>query len=44
FVRRNLIAAGFAVERRKCFAGKREMLCGLKILGAEALPTNHRRS
>ncbi|MGO7207525.1 MnmC family methyltransferase, partial [Rhizobium ruizarguesonis] len=30
FVRRNLIAAGFAVERRKGFAGKREMLCGIK--------------
>ncbi|ANP86728.1 tRNA (5-methylaminomethyl-2-thiouridine)(34)-methyltransferase MnmD [Rhizobium leguminosarum] len=30
FVRRNLIAAGFAVERRKGFAGKREMLCGAK--------------
>ncbi|TCL74630.1 tRNA U34 5-methylaminomethyl-2-thiouridine-forming methyltransferase MnmC [Rhizobium sp. BK251] len=30
FVRRNLQAAGFAVERRKGFAGKREMLCGLK--------------
>ncbi|WP_454746652.1 tRNA (5-methylaminomethyl-2-thiouridine)(34)-methyltransferase MnmD [Ciceribacter selenitireducens] len=30
FVRRNLIAAGFAVERRKGFAGKREMLCGVK--------------
>lgn len=44
FVRRNLIAAGFAVERRKGFAGKREMLCGVKILGAEELPTNHRRS
>lgn len=28
FVRRNLIAAGFTVERRKGFAGKREMLCG----------------
>lgn len=28
FVRRNLIAAGFAVERRPGFAGKREMLCG----------------
>jgi tRNA U34 5-methylaminomethyl-2-thiouridine-forming methyltransferase MnmC len=30
FVRRNLVAAGFAVERRKGFAGKREMLCGIK--------------
>lgn len=30
FVRRNLIAAGFQVERRKGFAGKREMLCGTK--------------
>ncbi len=30
FVRRNLIAAGFAVERRNGFAGKREMLCGVK--------------
>lgn len=30
FVRRNLAAAGFAVERRKGFAGKREMLCGTK--------------
>ncbi|RWY87912.1 5-methylaminomethyl-2-thiouridine methyltransferase [Rhizobium leguminosarum] len=30
FVRRNLIAAGFAVERRTGFAGKREMLCGIK--------------
>lgn len=30
FVRRNLIAAGFDVERRKGFAGKREMLCGVK--------------
>lgn len=30
FVRRNLIAAGFAVERRPGFAGKREMLCGVK--------------
>ncbi len=28
--RRNLVAAGFAVERRKGFAGKREMLCGVK--------------
>jgi tRNA U34 5-methylaminomethyl-2-thiouridine-forming methyltransferase MnmC len=32
FVRRNLVAAGFAVERRKGFAGKREMLCGTKAL------------
>ncbi|WP_027488969.1 tRNA (5-methylaminomethyl-2-thiouridine)(34)-methyltransferase MnmD [Allorhizobium undicola] len=31
FVRRNLQAAGFAVERRKGFAGKREMLCGTRI-------------
>ena len=30
FVRRNLQAAGFTVERRKGFAGKREMLCGQK--------------
>jgi tRNA U34 5-methylaminomethyl-2-thiouridine-forming methyltransferase MnmC len=30
FVRRNLAAAGFVVERRKGFAGKREMLCGSK--------------
>lgn len=30
FVRRNLIAAGFVVERRSGFAGKREMLCGIK--------------
>ncbi|MBX9459198.1 MAG: tRNA (5-methylaminomethyl-2-thiouridine)(34)-methyltransferase MnmD [Rhizobium sp.] len=30
FVRRNLIAAGFAVERRLGFAGKREMLCGTR--------------
>lgn len=28
FVRRNLASAGFAVERRPGFAGKREMLCG----------------
>lgn len=28
FVRRNLVAAGFEVERRPGFAGKREMLCG----------------
>ena len=30
FVRRNLVAAGFAVERRPGFAGKREMLAGRK--------------
>ena len=30
FVRRNLIAAGFQVERRPGFAGKREMLCGIR--------------
>ena len=30
FVRRNLQAVGFKVERRKGFAGKREMLCGTK--------------
>ncbi|NKN35773.1 tRNA (5-methylaminomethyl-2-thiouridine)(34)-methyltransferase MnmD [Agrobacterium sp. a22-2] len=30
FVRRNLMAAGFKVERRPGFAGKREMLCGTK--------------
>lgn len=30
FVRRNLAAAGFNVERRPGFAGKREMLCGRK--------------
>jgi len=30
FVRRNLQAAGFTVERRQGFAGKREMLCGIK--------------
>lgn len=30
FVRRNLAAAGFQVERRKGFANKREMLCGTK--------------
>jgi tRNA U34 5-methylaminomethyl-2-thiouridine-forming methyltransferase MnmC len=28
FVRRNLAASGFVVERRPGFAGKREMLCG----------------
>ncbi|UXS40038.1 tRNA (5-methylaminomethyl-2-thiouridine)(34)-methyltransferase MnmD [Agrobacterium tumefaciens] len=33
FVRRNLIAAGFELERRKGFAGKREMLCGTKPFG-----------
>lgn len=32
FVRRNLIAAGFAVERAPGFAGKREMLRGIKPL------------
>jgi tRNA U34 5-methylaminomethyl-2-thiouridine-forming methyltransferase MnmC len=30
FVRRNLVAAGFQVERRPGFAGKREMLCGVR--------------
>jgi tRNA U34 5-methylaminomethyl-2-thiouridine-forming methyltransferase MnmC len=30
FVRRNLIAAGYALERRPGFAGKREMLCGIR--------------
>lgn len=30
FVRRNLVAAGFAVERRPGFAGKREMLRGTR--------------
>ncbi|MDQ0421934.1 tRNA U34 5-methylaminomethyl-2-thiouridine-forming methyltransferase MnmC [Peteryoungia aggregata LMG 23059] len=30
FVRRNLIASGFDVERRPGFAGKREMLCGVR--------------
>ena len=30
FVRRNLAQAGFTVERRPGFAGKREMLCGVK--------------
>ncbi|MCO5730545.1 tRNA (5-methylaminomethyl-2-thiouridine)(34)-methyltransferase MnmD [Rhizobium sp. SSA_523] len=34
FVRRNLQAAGFRVERRPGFAGKREMLCGEKSLEA----------
>lgn len=33
FVRRNLTAAGFAVERHKGFAGKREMLRGLRPEG-----------
>jgi tRNA U34 5-methylaminomethyl-2-thiouridine-forming methyltransferase MnmC len=37
FVRRNLIAAGFAVERRPGFAGKREMLCGTKAPSADQL-------
>ncbi|MGV3553153.1 tRNA (5-methylaminomethyl-2-thiouridine)(34)-methyltransferase MnmD [Rhizobium sp.] len=32
FVRRNLVAAGFAVERRPGFAGKREMLCGTRAV------------
>lgn len=36
FVRRNLLAAGFAVERRPGFAGKREMLCGIKRLDPAA--------
>ncbi|MDB5524824.1 MAG: 5-methylaminomethyl-2-thiouridine methyltransferase [Rhizobium sp.] len=31
FVRRNLVAAGFRVERRPGFAGKREMLAGTKV-------------
>jgi tRNA U34 5-methylaminomethyl-2-thiouridine-forming methyltransferase MnmC len=35
FVRRNLVAAGFAVERRPGFAGKREMLCGIKPIDAQ---------
>ena len=30
FVRRNLTAAGFAVEKRRGFGGKREMLAGIK--------------
>jgi tRNA U34 5-methylaminomethyl-2-thiouridine-forming methyltransferase MnmC len=30
FVRRNLQASGFLVERQQGFAGKREMLCGIK--------------
>jgi tRNA U34 5-methylaminomethyl-2-thiouridine-forming methyltransferase MnmC len=33
FVRRNLGAAGFVVERRPGFAGKREMLCGTRPAG-----------
>jgi tRNA U34 5-methylaminomethyl-2-thiouridine-forming methyltransferase MnmC len=33
FVRRNLIGAGFGVERRPGFAGKREMLSGVKPAG-----------
>jgi tRNA U34 5-methylaminomethyl-2-thiouridine-forming methyltransferase MnmC len=33
FVRRGLGAAGFVVERRPGFAGKREMLCGTKPTG-----------
>jgi tRNA U34 5-methylaminomethyl-2-thiouridine-forming methyltransferase MnmC len=32
FVRRNLIAAGYQLERRPGFAGKREMLCGVKAM------------
>lgn len=32
FVRRNLQGAGYEVERRPGFAGKREMLCGRKPL------------
>lgn len=32
FVRRNLVAAGFNLERRPGFAGKREMLCGTRRL------------
>lgn len=35
FVRRNLAGAGFAVERRPGFAGKREMLCGRKVSAAD---------
>jgi tRNA U34 5-methylaminomethyl-2-thiouridine-forming methyltransferase MnmC len=35
FVRRNLVAAGFAVERRPGFAGKREMLCGQRGPGTD---------
>ena len=30
FVRRNLQAAGFTVDRRPGFAGKPEMLCGVR--------------
>lgn len=30
WVRRNLTAAGFAVEKRPGFGGKREMMCGVK--------------
>ena len=30
FVRRNLISVGFDVRRRPGFAGKREMLCGIR--------------
>ncbi|OLP49878.1 tRNA (5-methylaminomethyl-2-thiouridine)(34)-methyltransferase MnmD [Allorhizobium taibaishanense] len=33
FVRRNLKAAGFDIERRPGFAGKREMLCGARVEG-----------
>jgi len=33
FVRRNLQAAGFTVERRPGFAGKREMLAGFRPTG-----------
>jgi tRNA U34 5-methylaminomethyl-2-thiouridine-forming methyltransferase MnmC len=32
-VRRGLGAAGFVVERRPGFAGKREMLCGTRPTG-----------
>ena len=38
FVRRNLVAAGFAVERRPGFAGKREMLCGERPATGRSLP------
>jgi len=31
FVRRHLIAAGFEVEKRPGFAGKREMLAGIRL-------------
>jgi tRNA U34 5-methylaminomethyl-2-thiouridine-forming methyltransferase MnmC len=34
FVRRNLAAAGFNVERRAGFGSKREMLCGRKVANA----------